>query len=208
MNWEQSESFGEDLEEDEPMDLRQTTSSALTRVAKRVGAWSQDDRSLGFVDVSGNPTLPAQWTTPILLNGLVPGTGASQRVGREVHFYTILLRIDGGTTSKCRYVLVVDHQANAATPAVTDVFQTDAYLSEPNYSYRDRFEIIFDLVLPEISTNHHEACIEHSLLTFYNAGTAGTVADIASGALYLMMNESSTSASTAPSYNVRLLYEE
>lgn len=208
MEWEfESESVcEEDL--DEQMDLRQSSSSALTRVAKRVGAWSEDDRSYNFLDSTGSPALPANWTTPILLNGLVPGSGSSQRIGREVLIHSIRLFFDNGNATKCRFVLLFDHQSNGATPAVTDVFQTDTYLSCPNFSYRDRFEFLLDVILPTNGQESHlEETLETQLTTFYNSGVSGTVADIASGALYLMMNDS---ASTFPNpvYSIRIEYEE
>lgn len=191
----------------EPADLRQSIAGALTRVSQRVGGYAYNQSSLNFKDVAFNGNFPAQWTAPSLINGLVPGTDASQRIGRQIEIKRILLRLVATTT--CRFVLVLDTQANGATPAITDIFQSDAYESEINFSNRDRFHVIYDVCIPINGDLHLEDEIECALVTFYNGGSAGTVADIATGALYWMTNNSTTAVvGTNYTGNLRIEYEE
>jgi len=190
----------------EPLDLRQSIAGALTRVSQRVGGYAYNQSSLNFKDVATNGSFVAQWSAPLLINGLVPGTDASQRVGRQIEIKRILMRFV--TQSACRYVLVLDAQANGATPAITDIFQSDSYESEINFNYRDRFHVIYDVCLPIYGDAHFEEQLDIAIDTFYNAGNAGTVADIATGALYFLVNNSTTSAAGTYTGNVRIEYEE
>jgi len=201
------EGFTENAEPGE-VDLRQSTTGALVRMSKRVGGWAQTQRSLNFIDSTASGTLPAQWSTPLLINGLVPGTGASQRVGRQIVMNFIRTRyICAVSLSACRFVLVYDSQSNGAAPAITDIFETNTYGSEVNWSNRDRFLFIQDVTIPCDGDSHLEHEIETELETNYNAGTAGTVADIATGALYFLCNDSSATGSAFQAY-IRLEYEE
>ena len=121
--------------DDEYDDMRQSSAGALVRMSKRVGGWAKDQKSYNYIDTLSTGTLPAQWSTPVLLNGLVPGTAASQRVGREIRMHTLHVRFYSATTNvTTRFVLVYDHQPNGATPAVTDIFESNTWTSELNYS--------------------------------------------------------------------------
>lgn len=188
------------------IDLRQSIAGALTRVSQRVGGYAYNQSSLNFKDVATNGTFVAQWSAPLLINGLVPGTDASQRVGRQTEIKRILMRLTVG--SPCRIVLVLDTQSNGSAPAITDIFQADLYEAEINFNYRDRFYPVFDTCLPIAGDLHLEEDLETSILTFYNSGSAGTVADIATGALYWMINNSTTSAAGTYTGNIRIEYEE
>lgn len=208
--YEEEEARSEDCFTDgDDEDMRQSTAGALMRVSKRVGGWATDQRSLNYIDTfTYSSALPAQWTTPVLLNGLVLGTGASQRVGREIRMNSIQIRLMGGISNPIRFVLVYDSQSNGAAPAITDIFETNNWMSEVNFSNRDRFQFVFDLTTPLHGDPHYEEELDLNLITYYNAGTAGTVADIASGALYIVLNDASTAAASTYSYALRLNYEE
>lgn len=153
----------------------------------------------------------------LLCNGLVPGTGSNNRVGRKISMRSISLRgwiffAQAGTTPTAdfmRLVLVYDRQPNGALPAFADVFQdtnqagttnTDS-LSNVNINNADRFKIIKEFVwaspgaaaaaaysgINEQRVLELKAFIKlNALETHYNAGTAGTVADITTGSLFLM----------------------
>lgn len=195
-----------DEAEYEESDLRQSSAGALVRMAKRTGGWAENTRSLNFKDVTVAGAPPANWTAPLLLNGLVPGTGAEERIGRQIVIKTIRVRYQANGAN--RFVLVYDAQSNGAAPAITDIFQTNTFGSEINWSNRDRFSFIADLVLPIKGDAHTEFDLDCDLEVYYNAGTAGTVADIATGALYFLTNDSGAGLGVTYQFFNRIEYEE
>lgn len=207
MEWENDESISPELAQE--LDMRQSSAGALVRMSKLVGGWSHNDKSYNFIDTSGTTNNVASiWNALVLLNGLVPGTGGSQRIGREIRMYLLKLMVDNNSVARGRHVLVYDKNSNGAAPSITDIFQTNTFDSYFNFSYRDRFAVIFDYVLPFNGGDAHvEEDIELNLETFYNSGSAGTIADISSGALYYTMAVPATTPSTAR-YSFRIEYEE
>lgn len=148
-------------------------------------------------------------TTPTaiyLLNGLVPGTGSAQRIGRQVSLRSLELRFSfsgGAADSFWRYIVLFDKQANAAAPAITDLLVANALYSPKNLTYARRFIILLD----EIGSVETQAN-QGSMITFekykrlnyvteFNAGTAGTIADIATGSLYLFVLGSNAAGGNA-----------
>ena len=153
---------------------------------------------LKYVDTGAEAVLTSTGTLS-LLNGLVPGTGATQRIGKKVVFKSILYRAvlaggaNGGTAfcGTCRMIIVVDRQANASAPAVTDILQTASGLSPVNMDNRDRFYVLSDKEYPidQLGGNQSADCKIYrkiSIPTVFNAGTAGTVADISTNSMYLL----------------------
>lgn len=162
---------------------------------------------LKFKDTSAGSNIVAAssaFTTPgatFLLNGLVPDSTATGRIGRRVMIKSLYLRLSwaAGPTSTgsapLRMLIVYDKQANAAAPAVTDILATDAFTSMNNISNRDRFVTLCDkLVEPcgvgvslGVATAFYKKL---NLAVQYNAGTAGTIADITSGSIYVLFAQS------------------
>lgn len=116
-------------------------------------------------------------------------------------------------TEQLRVLLVYDRQSNGAAPAWADVIQsmdaastaTSLAWSFPNVSNKQRFAILRDWLwkpnpiantsvnqvaqdAPQASMNRdiHEYVKLKGLETQFNTGTAGTVADITSGGLFIM----------------------
>lgn len=148
-------------------------------------------------------------TTPTaiyLLNGLVPGTGSAQRIGRQVIIKSLELRFSfsgGAADSFWRYIVVLDKQANGAAPAITDLLVANALYSPKNLTYVRRFTILLD----EIGSVETQATSE-SMKTFekykrinyvteFNAGATGTVTDIATGSLYMFVFGSNAAGGNA-----------
>jgi len=201
------EEYIDDVEYDES-DMRQSSSGALVRMSKRVGGWAQNERSLNFKDIN-NSYSPGSWAST-LLNGLAPGTSASQRVGNQIRIKLIRCRyyVDEDY-DLARFVLVYDRQSNGVAPTTAEVFQNITIVSEVNWTYRDRFVFIEDTVIPFNGDDHYELCIETDLLTTYNNGSAGTVADIATGSLYIFVfGVTSAAGGFSPTAFVRIEYEE
>lgn len=193
--------------------LRLTTTN---RMAIRTGGWANPARGgeLKFVDTSPALTVlisSTAWSAGVLLNGLVPGSGADQRIGRKVIMTSLLYRIGfilGATStggSPLRLLIVYDKQANAAAPAITDILDTDHFLARQNLSNRDRFVVLADKHLPPISVQNNFSVISKiykkrlNLETCFNAGVAGTIGDITSGSVYVFAAQTSGIGTGAPS---------
>lgn len=100
-----------------------------------------------------------------------------------------------------RMIIFADMQPNGAAPAVTDLLKTADPTDQLNLNNRDRFRIYCDKQFAinayAYSTTATQAVASLSnsfaikkfkklnLETIYNSGTAGTIADIQSGALYM-----------------------
>lgn len=165
------------------------------------------------------PELKAAYATPglninttgalTLLNGLVPGTDVSQRVGRAVLLRELELRLQftvtagTGVDQFVRYMIVVDRQPNGAAPVITDIIRSASVTSMSNIDNARRFSFLQD------STFHLNATAEPdsqrafvltrplSIPVQFNAGTAGTVADIVTNSVYLVVVGSEVAGATA-----------
>lgn len=167
-----------------------------------------------------------------LLNAPVPGTGYNNRIGRKIAVRSVYIRgyiaVEAALTSgstlllnaqSCRMILFIDWQPNGAAPAVTDLLVSANVADQINPNNRDRFKILADKVYKFdpyiVSTTATQSCASTNnqiynikkykrmrLETIYNAGTAGTVADITTGALYLFFLGSNAAGANADSVAV------
>lgn len=130
-----------------------------------------------------------------LLNGLVPGSDANQRIGRRINVLSLLLRLyiqPGATPTDgvCRAMVVVDKQANGAAPVIGDILTSGTSVNPNNLNNRGRFVTLLDwvTVIDQVAQKivYKTVFLRKKFATVYNAGTAGTVADIATASLYLV----------------------
>lgn len=138
-------------------------------------------------------------TALTLLNGLVPGTGATQRIGQKIVIKSIEIRVrvqvdpNGGVRQLVRWMVVMDRQANGAAPTLAQILNVNTPYGLRNLENRKRFKIILDNVKYLAPLNQEgDGCYYHVYFKFrkpliveYNAGNAGTVADIVSNSLYM-----------------------
>lgn len=176
-------------------EMKKSKSRSQYSFSSRVG------KELSFVDTNINFTGVSTTSNLSLLNGVVPGTGASQRIGRKIQMKSYELKlyanVDTATTiTSVRFMLVLDRQANAAAPVFADVYDQATTTTLRNISNKARFKVLYDSGLVSL-TGNTAAPNDNSLVTFthyrkcnipvqYNAGTAGTIADIQTNSLYLM----------------------
>jgi len=171
-------------------------------------------------------------TTPVLtlLNGLAQGTTASTRIGRRVTVKSVEWKLNVATSSSTawsaqRYMIVLDKQANAAAPAFTDIYDVAQPTTLRNISNSPRFQVLFDSkqwILAGTSSfggsvqldsvaSVHEGYMRCNIPVQYNVGTAGTVGDIQTNALYFVMIGNATTAITDTNVytgTVRIRYED
>jgi len=169
---------------------------------------STGGKELNFADFSWTANDIPVLGDIFLLNGLVLGTSASQRIGRRIKIRSIEVRVavaSTGPSDQFRMMIVQDRQANAATPAFTDIYDTTAPVTLRNISNKARFKVVHDFGLSFVAGSGLLATSpegDGSIRTFefykkvgipvqYNAGNAGTVGDIQTNALYFVTISSS-----------------
>lgn len=185
-----------------------------------------------FIDTS--MTTDATTTASItLLNGCQLGTSASTRVGRKICIKSIFMRGSlqkenpaDGIGQTVRMMIVWDKQPNGAViSSITDLLVSASTDALNNLSNRDRFIVLMDKVRdinPSAGSYTGAAAsfatqrvslkkyLNVKLDTIYNDGNAGTIADIATGALYLIVI-GSVAAGTSDvdtNFNVRIRYTD
>lgn len=148
-----------------------------------------------------------------LLNGVTLGTDYDERIGRKIVVKSCYIRgwiapqlaatIGAAAltpSQQWRMILLVDNQPNGAPPAITDILVSADPSSQLNLNNRDRFKVLVDKVfvsgpllygaaqpfLVDNSTKSVTCYKRLDLETIYNAGNAGTIGDINSGALYMV----------------------
>lgn len=170
----------------------------------RTGGWRGVPGRRGelkYVDVfSTFQTFPDSGAL-FLLNGLAPGTGASQRIGKKALMKTLQFR--GSVSANVfttnpfqgivRFLWIYDKQSNATAPTVAQILESSSSATSfMNMDNRDRFVVLADKVMPIDQSGGHESAQvklykKCNLATIFNAGTAGTIADITSGSIYLLI---------------------
>lgn len=167
----------------------------------------------------------ATWTTPgptFLLNGLVPDSTATGRIGRQVVMKSLLFRAELrlATTSTQggygRYLIVYDKQSNTTAPAVTDILLSDTMTSPMNLSNRKRFIILAEGYFSAVAANGNytsegvEVYKKINLPVEFNAGVAGTIGDIQTGAVYCLFAQNGSIGTAAPTviFRSRIRYSD
>lgn len=171
-----------------------------------------------FIDVTPSFTLStssnAFVATPVLLNGCIQGTEATQRLGRKITMTSLYVKgalqfaPTGTLGGYVRIAVVHDKQSNGTAPGITDVFLSNDLNSPNNLTNSDRFTKVADFESGIVSANGDcVAPIEFyrklMLETAYNTGNAGTVADIASGSLYMFICNNGNFTTTAPTIRLQ-----
>lgn len=182
------------------------------RAPLRTGGYYFPSKELKFLDVAstggiafGNNSTGATGAVSfVLLNGCIPGTSATNRIGRKISMKNLNMRCyyDTQPTSGSGFVrtmLIYDMQSNGVAPTAADVFLNGStpFITMPlNLDNRDRFKVIHDRTryisagsgLSDTNMIYYKKYFKRlGLPTIYNAGSAGTVADIQTGALYLIV---------------------
>lgn len=146
--------------------------------------------------------------------GIAQGTGQSARIGRSIHLTNLSMRIhwnmgelyardNASVGDTGRLVLYIDHQANGALPAVSDIFIVGNLRSQQLFNPNEtaRFTIIYDesvdlnrkVLLPNNfsadtgdygATPHHYSTYYTPLdLDIIYQGDGGDIADIMSNSI-------------------------
>jgi len=141
-------------------------------------------------------------TSVQLLNGIARGDEIFERNGREVIMKSIQINLQlfatvvTGVGQTARVVVVYDRQTNAAACTAVQVLQAATVIAPRNLENRRRFKILMDrtYLLPsritatvagtEFVVDKFYRRLRHPIT--FNAGDAGTVADITTGSIYMI----------------------
>lgn len=161
---------------------------------------SVDTAVVGAVDSTGSVTL---------INGIARGDDINERDGREVTMKSIQCTVQlyvtdtTGLDQSQRILVVYDKQTNAAAPAVTDILTAATVFSPRNLENRKRFTVLMDRCY---TLNASAESGSSRLFKWYrrlrhpitfNSGNAGTVADIVTGGLYVVLIGNRAAGATA-----------
>ncbi len=126
------------------------------RVGGYYGRYAGRDGELKFFDVTlDDAVVAAGFNVTATVNAIPQGVTESERVGRKCTIRSIHWRIqckvpemDAQATPNAgdtiRVVMYLDHQANGATAANTDLFESNDWQSFRNLANTQRFEILYD----------------------------------------------------------------
>jgi len=151
------------------------------------------DFNLATIGAGGDGGLTGTFNIKCI-NTISIGADINQRVGRQITIKSIQMHIqiyydqDQTVPVFCRFLLVWDKQSNGTLAASTDILVAGDTSSAKNLNNRNRFTILKDqeilLVKGTEASGYSEDFYKRtSLTTTYNAGVAGTYADISQGTL-------------------------
>jgi hypothetical protein len=157
-----------------------------------------------------------------ILDNVSQGTTPSSRAGALLRILQINVDLNfwiGGvsTLTYMRAIVVYDKQANGSVFAATDIFQAapstnDYTQAQYNAGNANRFMILLDKqqILDTIQTNvlRVDKVIKTQLDVKYNTGNAGTVADIDTGSVYLVLFCNQTINQSVATGSIRVIYSD
>jgi len=159
----------------------------------------------------------------ILLNGIARGDDISERVGRQVDLVSVNFdgTVYGNATTvnqNIRWAIVYDRFPNGVAPTIPLIYTSISDPSSPRVlDNRNRFTVLASkhMTVSAPGGIHDQMVVKkyrglHGLQTTFNSGDAGTVADIQSGALYLLMHGTVNDGATECSCygNVRVRFRD
>lgn len=155
----------------------------------------------------------------LLLNGMTQNTTASTRIGRQITMKHLFLRLRitgpsvfnttvgatvGDARSCVRILLILDRQPNATAVTLADIFEFSTandtqWISPINLSNRERFKVITDKTMtlndqrPEMIRKFYKKLYKK---VTYNGTNGGSIGDIQTNALYLIVVSDKHSGNT------------
>lgn len=179
----------------------------------------QEKPELKYLDTVSTGIAVDSSGTLILLNGCAQGDDINTREGREIRIKSLRIKwkpaINASATGTIvRCILFIDKQVNASAPSVTTILKNSGALNlaQMDLAYRKRFKILYDKYIT-MSNNSMEETVEDyfrkmNLVVEYNSSSAGTVADIVTNALYmLLISDQATNTPTVVYWNRVRFYD-
>jgi len=180
---------------------------------------SRPSAELKSIDVSAPSAQVTSTGGLYLLNGCARGDDIAERSGRQITMRYLDVRVEcqGITTAtsphSLRCIIFMDKQCNGAAATTANVLQVvgspEATVSPFNLEYRNRFLILWEKIYTfscdyggagvgcdRIAADRVYKPLNHRVT--FNAGDAGTVADISTNSLYFMAVSDTATAAQEP----------
>jgi len=152
----------------------------------------------------------------ILLNGLAKGDDFDTRDGRVVRVKSIQVALlyelsASATFTQLRIMVVLDKQPNEVTMVILDLLDSSALQSFRNLDNRKRFVIlrneVVNMSISGAQGGYWEYYKKFNLKTVYDDSDAGTIVDISTNAIYLVLlsNEPTNLPTVVRSTRVRYI---
>lgn len=161
--------------------------------------------------------LTASFGTPVLINGIVQGSGSNERLGRRFTMTSVEIRARMTATAPAgqfRTVVVWDRQSNFGATIATDVFLTNGFSSMMNPANTGRYVKIVDEVC-DTAPSTQLTCSTHIYRKFrldaHCTGTSGTAAAFSHGSLWLMFANNAdftVGVASTVDYSSRVRYQD
>lgn len=149
----------------------------------------------------------------VSLTNIPQGDGAGHRDGNLVRFKSLLFRANfemhaSATFSQLRFILLVDKQARAGLPSVSDILDGSNILSPMNLANRYRFKVLMDKVYKMDISSMRGHIIKHYFKLGQRANYASGTTDEASYnnlVLLVISNEPTNGVTLNDDIRVRFL---
>ena len=184
---------------------RQAVAAEMTRPLRRTNLNTNQRGELKYVDTAAAAYACDTVGTVTLLNGVAPGVGISQRVGRRINIRSIQVTGSLSTqdaevvASQVKVALIMDMEPGAAVPAITDIYTASTSTAFHNLDYRDRFKTIATYqaafgALSTVATQAYCGSPTNALVNIYKRcnipvtfkGDDALIGSIATNAVYLV----------------------
>lgn len=194
-------------------------SNAVGQLAKRVSKLSMLVKpEFKYISAVASVTPSSTVPTQALLNGMASGDGVGQREGRQIFIKSVqgLIHVNinaSATHTHVRYALLIDKApagATFSTGALYDVSMAGYVDSFRNLDYRRKFIILKEGNFQLDALGPREKIIKFyhklNLRVQYDDSDAGSIADIQTNALYLMLMSDEATNTPTCIYNMRIRY--
>lgn len=158
----------------------------------------------------------------VLLNGLLQGTTAQNRVGRKAFMKYITVngyaQVNGttGLDQVCRVLFLISKDPNGVAPTIADVLQTANVESLRNMKRNEDYRILksFEFTLNASAKPGNKKLVKYfkklSFPTDYALANNGNITDIEQNAIYMITLGTLNAGSTAGTFiaNIRIGYSD
>lgn len=194
-----------------PMVLYRTPSQFKSLTNPPQGRIWPEKKNVDIAGSTGNQG-PAAWSELDLLNGIASGANPNERIGRNVQLKSLLIRWVFSTTAgsnPMRILVVYDREAVQTLPSITEILQTNNFLSPLALANSDRFVVIADEMINPNTASPTCGQIYRKLNLPQKFATAGaSIIDITHGSLFIMSCCNNATTGVGIGYNSRVRYTD
>lgn len=181
------------------MKSRQPFKKPRQSIARQIGAVASSDAPERKDSTQVNtltPVASGQWSNISFLTPIAQSVTPAGRIGRKVTLKSLTCRWNGSSllTNPGRVMVVYDHAPNGALPVIGDILTGNGINDVNQLNNNDRFIILRDFYTNSAVPNGLAVAAESFHIRFPDGGlqqqwtiaATGTIADINTGALYLL----------------------